>query len=85
MKKKLFISIIQSKVFWENKEKNRVHFSAMIDKVQRESDLIVLPEMFNTGFSLKPEKNYEEINGKTISWMREKAREKNAPYLEVLL
>ncbi len=73
----LKITIIQSNLDWENKEKNLELFSQKISAIAEATDLIVLPEMFTTGFSMRPELFAEKTNGKTIDWMREKAKEKN--------
>ena len=72
----LKITIIQSDLHWENKEKNLKMFSQKISAISDRTDLIVLPEMFTTGFSMNPKKFAEPMNGETVSWMREKAREK---------
>lgn len=73
----LKITIIQSNLHWENKEKNLEMFSQKISAIAEMVDLIVLPEMFTTGFSMHPEMFAEQMNGKTIDWMRKKAKEKN--------
>ena len=52
-------------------------FSQKINDIKENTDLIVLPEMFSTGFSMNPEKFAEPLNGKTVNWMKEKAKEKN--------
>ena len=72
----LKITIIQSGLHWENKEKNLNMFSQKISAIAESTDLIVLPEMFTTGFSMSPEKFAEQMNGITVSWMKEKAKEK---------
>ncbi len=72
----LKITIIQSNLHWENKEKNLNMFSQKIDDISVSTDLIVLPEMFTTGFSMDPKKFAEPMNGKTVNWMIEKAKEK---------
>lgn len=72
----LKITLIQSDLFWENKEKNLEQFSKKIDAITETTDLIVLPEMFSTGFSMSPKKLAEGMNGETVSWLKEKAREK---------
>ncbi|MGZ4035172.1 MAG: nitrilase family protein [Bacteroidia bacterium] len=74
----LKVTIIQSNLHWENKEKNLKMFSEKIDRIPEVTNLIVLPEMFATGFSMNPEKFAEPMNGATVSWMKQKAKEKNA-------
>jgi len=73
----LKITIIQANLHWENKEANIIMFSEKINAISESTDLIVLPEMFTTGFSMNPQKFAEPMDGVTVSWMREKAKEKN--------
>lgn len=73
----LTITIIQTALHWEDKEKNLDMFSQKIDVISEPSDLIVLPEMFTTGFSMMPEKLAESMNDETIKWIKEKAKKKN--------
>ena len=77
MIKNLNISIIQTELHWEDKEKNLDAFSSYINSIESPTDLIVLPEMFNTGFSVKPEKLAETHFGETTQWLAQKASEKN--------
>lgn len=72
----LKITLIQSNLFWENKPKNLEQFSKKIDAIKEETDVIVLPEMFSTGFSMKPEKLAETMKGETVKWMKEQAQKK---------
>ena len=51
----LKVTIIQSNLHWENIEGNLKMFSEKISSIKEETDLIVLPEMFSTGFTTKPE------------------------------
>jgi omega-amidase len=73
----LKITLIQSNLFWENKVKNLEQFSHKIDAISEATDLIVLPEMFTTGFSMSPEKLAENVNGETVKWMKATAHKKN--------
>ncbi|MCB0465697.1 MAG: amidohydrolase [Aequorivita sp.] len=77
MKKKLNITIIQSELHWENAEANRMMFSEKIQNIESETDLIVLPEMFSTGFSMNAEKLAEPNDGETLNWMISEAQKKN--------
>lgn len=52
-------------------------FSLKINAIPESTDLIVLPEMFTTGFSMSPEKFAEPMDGLTVNWMIEKAKEKS--------
>jgi predicted amidohydrolase len=70
----LKITLIQTSLFWENIESNLSSFDAMIDDIREETNLIVLPEMFTTGFSMNAEKLAQEMDGKAAGWLREKSR-----------
>lgn len=66
------ITTIQSDIFWEDKESNLKNYQSKIDNIEF-TDLIILPEMFNTGFTMEPEPHAETMSGKTITWMKENA------------
>ncbi|HAA01232.1 MAG TPA: amidohydrolase [Flavobacteriales bacterium] len=72
----LKVCIVQTELDWENPEANRMRFDRLLQNVQ--ADLIVLPEMFSTGFSMQPEKLAEAMSGDTVQWMLTTARKKNA-------
>lgn len=74
----LTITIIQTHLFWEDVDANLKHFDAKINTQSEQSDIIVLPEMFTTGFTMKPELMAEEHGGKGLQWMQKKAKEKQA-------
>jgi omega-amidase len=72
------VTIIQTALHWEDKDKNLAHFDALVNSITEPTDLIVLPEMFSTGYSMAPEKLADAANGKSLQWMAKKAKEKNA-------
>lgn len=72
----LKISLIQADLHWENIDENLKMFSQKISAISESTDLIVLPEMFSTGFSMSPSTFAEKMNGKTVKWMEERAAEK---------
>jgi len=74
----LNISIIQTDLVWEDKEKNLEKFDGLLEKVSKDSQLIVLPEMFTTGFTMEPERLAEDYSGMGFQWMKKKAADKNA-------
>lgn len=75
----LKITIVQTKLFWENQEKNRKHFSRLLKSLKPgKTDVIVLPEMFNTGFTMNVKSCAETMNGPTVQWMQALADQKNA-------
>ena|SRR5680860_648895 len=78
MDERLKTALIQSPLAWENPEANRNHFSDVLQDVSSDTDLIVLPEMFNNGFTMHPEHVAKEEGPKTVDWMLQKALETNA-------
>ncbi len=73
----LRITLIQSDLHWENADANLHSFAEKISSLKEETDIIILPEMFSTGFTMNAAALAESMEGKAIQWMREKAREKN--------
>ncbi|MFW5793392.1 MAG: amidohydrolase [Bacteroidota bacterium] len=71
-------TIIQSSLFWEQHEENRKMFSDKIDQIKDDTDIIILPEMFSTGFTMNPKPIAEKAKGESFQWMQKKAKEKNA-------
>jgi len=78
METQLKTAIIQSDLVWENPKQNRLHFARKIDAINTEVDLIILQEMFTTGFTNNAAKVSETMHGETVQWMLQKAREKNS-------
>ena len=72
------VTLIQTHLYWEDRKKNLAHFDALLKEIKQDTDLIILPEMFTTGFSMNPEKIAETANGESLTWLKEKAKEKNA-------
>jgi predicted amidohydrolase len=70
----LKVTLIQTSLFWENIESNLSLFDEKIDGIRDETDLIVLPEMFTTGFSMNAEKLAQDMGGTSVKWLREKSR-----------
>tara|TARA_Y100001954_G_scaffold133526_1_gene142641 strand:- start:2295 stop:3071 length:777 start_codon:yes stop_codon:yes gene_type:complete len=70
MKNNLNISLIQSSIYWEDIDKNLSHFKALISDIEK-TDLILLPEMFNTAFCPETNSLAESIDGKTVNWIKE--------------
>jgi predicted amidohydrolase len=77
MQNQLKIALIQSDLVWENPEHNRENFTQKIENISEEVDLIILPEMFATGFTMNAEKVAESMDGDTVSWMQTMARNVN--------
>ena len=77
MQLELKVAIIQKDLVWQNAHQNRLNLDVMFSKLDS-VDLIVLPEMFTTGFSMKPKPIAETMDGKTVNWMLDKARNLNS-------
>ncbi len=69
----LKVTLIQTTLFWEQIEANLAMFDAKLEGLESPSDLIILPEMFSTGFSMNPHKLAETMDGRAVTWIREKA------------
>ncbi len=72
------VTLIQTTLHWEDRQKNLAHFDTLVDSIKEQTDLIVLPEMFTTGFTMNPLKFADPLNGPALQWMAKKAKEKNA-------
>jgi predicted amidohydrolase len=72
------VALIQSSLFWENPKANRNYFEGKINAIIEKVDLIVLPEMFTTGFSMNPKSLAETMQGETISWLQSLAKAKKS-------
>jgi len=81
----LKITLIQTKLAWEDKKKNLAMFDEKIDKIEEKTNLIILPEMFSTGFSMNTEKLAEEMESPAISWLLLKSKRKNADIIGSLI
>ena len=71
--KDLSVALIQSRIIWEEPEKNRKLFQAKIRTISGATDCIILPEMFTTGFTMKAAQFAEPPEGATLEWMRQMA------------
>lgn len=70
----LKITVFQAYLFWENADKNLQNISLKLSSgVREKTDLIVLPEMFNTGFTMRADEMAEEMDGKTMQWLSKTA------------
>jgi predicted amidohydrolase len=74
---KLNITLVQPEIVWEDAQMNLKRYTEMLAPVER-TDIIVLPEMFTTGFSMQPEKLKETMDGSSVQWMKKLAVEKGA-------
>ena len=84
MKNLLNITLIQSQLFWEDVDANLSHFEKLISAIS-DTDIILLPEMFNTAFCPKSNHLAETMDGKTVSWMREISERKGCAIAGTLM
>lgn len=78
MNTKLKVALVQSNLVWENPEQNRRNFASKIAEITEPVNLIILPEMFTSGFTMNARAVAETMTGKSISWMKTLSKEKNA-------
>ena len=72
----LSITTIQANLYWEDKAANMRMLEEKISGIEQRTELVILPEMFSTGFSMKPELLAETMEGETVAWMKRVAAEK---------
>lgn len=72
------IALIQTSLIWENPIENRSHLAQKITGFMEDVDLIVLPEMFSTGFTMNPKAVAETMQGETVLWLQHLAKAKNS-------
>jgi len=75
---KLRVTLVQQPLVWHDAGANREHFDALLAPLPGQTDVIVLPEMFTTGFSMDVEQFAEEAGGPTSGWLQQKARDLRA-------
>ena len=71
------IALIQSDLYWEDASKNRKSFESKINQIDSEVNLVVLPEMFSTGFTMNAPAVAETMQGETVLWLQSLAKQKN--------
>lgn len=70
------ISLIQTTLAWEDPAENRERFAQLINTIH-ETDLIILPETFTTGFTMNAAGVAELMDGATVNWMKKMSAENN--------
>ncbi|EAQ42930.1 amidohydrolase [Polaribacter sp. MED152] len=75
MKNELHVVGIQADLIWENPAENLKFFEDKIKNLSASTDLVILPEMFTTGFTMQPKNVAESMNGLSITWMKKIANE----------
>ncbi len=81
----LKVTLIQSPLFWQNVSENRKMFEEKITQLKESTDLIILPEMFTTGFTMEAAKFAESMDGPTVEWMQSIASKFNVHLIGSLI
>ncbi|WP_339677886.1 amidohydrolase [uncultured Zhongshania sp.] len=68
------IAALQSTLYWQDRDANLAYFGDLIENIGT-ADVVVLPEMFTTGFSMAPEHIAEPADGPTLHWLRDMAQQ----------
>lgn len=71
----LAITTVQTNLSWEEKSTNLRMLEQKINRIQEKTEIVVLPEMFSTGFSMNPKLLAETMDGETVQWMKRISRE----------
>ncbi len=77
----LNITLVQTGLFWEDRERNLEKFSRIAENLARPTDVVILPEMFNTGFSMNAAALAEAMDGPSVSWLAEAAAWKRCVFV----
>ena len=72
------ITLIQTELFWEDIDANISLFNEKISAIGEKTDLVILPEMFTTGFSLNASKLGQGMDGPSVKWLQEKSNKIDA-------
>jgi len=81
----LKVTCIQANLKWENRKENLALFDKFFFELKETSDLIILPEMFTSGFSMNSGALAENMDGYTVEWMRSRAKKLNAAIVGSLI
>lgn len=76
--KDLRLALIQAPLVWESPQENRSYFAKKIARISRDTDVIILPEMFTTGFTMCPEHIDISDDKATLTWMQDMSQTSNA-------
>lgn len=66
--------IVQMQIFWHDAKANCQQIEQKLQKDVQPHDIVLLPEMFNSGFSMQPNKVAETMSGETMTWLRNMAK-----------
>lgn len=74
----LKLTTVQTPLDWQDIKGNLKRFDSLLKRINSPTDLVILPEMFSTGFSMEPKKWAEKETGVAVNWMKENAAQLNA-------
>lgn len=77
MQNQLKVVLIQADLVWENPRQNRLNFTKKIDQINEDVDMVILPEMFTSGFTMNASAVAETMDGETVLWMKDLASKRN--------
>lgn len=81
----LTVTLVQANQIWEDKQANLDHYSVLLAQIDT-TDLVILPEMFHTGFSMNAEKLAETMeDSESLDWLKNKSKEFNAAFYTSLI
>ncbi len=69
----LHVTLLQTSISWHNASANLAHYTKLIDQLTSATDLIILPEMFTSGFTMSPAEVAEPMNGPSMRWLQAQA------------
>ena len=72
----LHVAVFQLDLIWENPKANLAKIDEFLRKIKPETDVVFLPEMFSTGFSMNVSELAETMDGETVSWMKMRSGER---------
>ena len=75
------IAIVQTDISWEDHSKNIILYNSKLSKLDKSTDLVILPEMFSSGFSMNIDRIKQTMDGEVVTWMRNTAIQKNIAIL----
>jgi omega-amidase len=67
------VTVVQQPLQWQDAAANRAHFAKLLEPLAGATDLVILPEMFTTGFTMQPETHAEPADGETRAWLLQQA------------
>ena len=77
MNSKLQVALVQTSLVWENPLQNRINLTKKLNHLNPEVNVVILPELFTSGFTMNPEAVAETMEGETLQWLKKQATDKD--------